>query len=74
MEERREKQKAYYREWYQKNKDRLREKRREYQKEYMPKWREKNRENYNEYQRKYRDKRKGEQWNSGIRKQLGGEE
>lgn len=54
-----EHQKAYYKEWYQKNKKRLTEERRQYQKEYIPKWRAKNREKLNAYAREWRAKQKG---------------
>ena len=53
-----EKRSEYYKEWYQKNKERLREKRREYQREYMPKWRRRNREKYNAYHREWAEQQK----------------
>jgi hypothetical protein len=56
-----EKSKAYYKEWYQRNKKRLTEERRKYQKEYISKWREKNREKYNAYHREWRARRKAKE-------------
>lgn len=52
------KQKEYYKQWYQKNKDRLIRERREYQKEYHREWYQKNKDKAREYYRRWYQKKK----------------
>ena len=50
--------KAYWREYYRKNKDKLMESRKEYQREYHKEWQKKNKDKWNAYMREYRRKKR----------------